>query len=242
MMAPDIRLPEISGGSTEAQLRQLQSYLYGLASQLQYAFDTVAAQQAEAPAAPVSREKTPAETFTSIKSLIIKSADIVDSYTERISRSLAGTYIAQSEFGLFRQETQQRIEENAEGITRSFRNLQEILGAVEGIEDRLTEVNAYIRTGLLYTDSQGTPIYGVEIGQQEHRDGTVQFRKYARLTADRLGFYDSNDTEVAYISDYRLHITTADIHTLTAEEAAVARLQIGDYIWRQTSDGHLTLS
>lgn len=241
-MGLDIRLPEISGGSTEAQLRQLQSYLYSLASQLQYAFDTVAAEQAAAPAIPVSREKTPAETFTSIKSLIIKSADIVDSYTERISRSLAGSYAAQSEFGQFRQETEQRVEENAEQIDRGFRNLQELLSSVEGIESSLMEVNAYIRTGLLYSDDLGTPVYGVEIGQQEHRDGAVQFRKFARLTADRLCFYDSNDTEVAYISDYRLHVTAADIRMLTAEEATVTRLQIGDYTWRRTSDGHLTLS
>ena len=37
------------------------------------------------------------------------------------------------------------------------------------------------------------------------------FNKYARFTAGRLSFYDKNDIEVAYISDYKLYITNAEI-------------------------------
>jgi hypothetical protein len=37
------------------------------------------------------------------------------------------------------------------------------------------------------------------------------FSKYARFVADKLSFYDKNDTEVAYISDYKLYITNAQI-------------------------------
>ena len=37
------------------------------------------------------------------------------------------------------------------------------------------------------------------------------FNKYARFTSDRLTFYDKNNTEVAYISDYKLYIRNVEI-------------------------------
>lgn len=65
------------------------------------------------------------------------------------------------------------------------------------------------------------PIYGVEVGQTSKVDGTEVFDKFARFTSDRLSFYDKNDTEVAYISDYKLFITHAEI---------TGSLKLGAYI------------
>ena len=59
----------------------------------------------------------------------------------------------------------------------------------------------------MYTDDNGIPIYGLEIGQRNDVDGVEVFNKYAQFTSDRLSFFDSNDVEVAYISDYKLYIT-----------------------------------
>ena len=42
-------------------------------------------------------------------------------------------------------------------------------------------------------------------------NGQAVFSKFARFSADRLSFYDRNNTEVAYISDYTLYITNAEI-------------------------------
>jgi hypothetical protein len=55
------------------------------------------------------------------------------------------------------------------------------------------------------------PVYGVEIGQKNSIDGEDVFNKYARFTSDRLSFYDQNDTEIAYISDYKLYIRNVEI-------------------------------
>ena len=112
---------------------------------------------------------------------------------------------------------------------------------MEQIRSSLLEVSASIRTGLLYEQEDG-PVYGVEIGQQERENGVVRFRKFARLTADRLSFYDRNDTEVAYVSDSALHVTSAEAASLTAGAAAVQRLQLGQYTWQLGGDGHLTLN
>lgn len=90
-------------------------------------------------------------------------------------------------------------------------NLQEVISSVEGIENALIEVNAYIKSGLLTYNAEGVPVYGLEIGQETEIDGEKTFNKFARFTSDRLSFYDQNDSEVAYISDYRLYISEAQI-------------------------------
>jgi hypothetical protein len=89
--------------------------------------------------------------------------------------------------------------------------MQEIKTDIETIEYTLVEVNAHIRSGLLYYDDNGTPVYGLEIGQRNTIDGEEVFNKYARFTSDRLSFYDQNDSEVAYISDYKLYIRNVEI-------------------------------
>lgn len=243
MQTVDIRLPELGGGSQEEQLRKMQRYLFSLAEQLQFAFDCVEQEQSrtEQVLQTANREKTPAETFNSIKALIVKSADLVEQYTDEVESRLRGIYTAESAFGTFRQETQQRITENAEAIQRSFTNVQELNAAVAEISDMLSEVNAYIRTGLLYYGESGGGVYGVEIGQQEAREGVVVFRKFARLTAEKLSFYDSSDNEVAYISDFQLHVTEAAMQRVQANRLAVQRLELGEYAWVLGADGHLTL-
>lgn len=238
----DIRLPDLTDGQPRQQLQQIRSYLYQLAGQLQYALGAVnqAQQQTDREVKAVAAAQNPAATFTSLKSLIIKSADIVDAYTESISRKLEGIYVAQSAFGTFAQETGQQIEENAEGIRRSFTNQQQILGSVAELENQLLDVSAYVKTGLLYYDGE-MPVYGVEIGQKNQENGTVTFQKYTRLRAGKLSFYDSDDREVAYISDSQLTITRADIFSLRAQTAAVGTLQLGSFTLRENGN-HLTLA
>lgn len=166
----------------------------------------------------------------------------MESYTQQIDQTLEGKYVAQSDFGTFSQETSQHITENAEEIRQNFQNIQTLITSLAGVENALLEVNAYIRTGLIYYQEDETPVYGVEIGQQEYEDGAIRFRKYARLTSDKLSFYDANDEEVAYISDYQLHITDAAVYRLSVTEASAQKLLFDPYCWELTPDGHLTLT
>ena len=66
-------------------------------------------------------------------------------------------------------------------------------------------------SGRLYDREDGTPVFGLEIGQTHVRDGETVFDQFARFTPERLSFFERNDTEVAYISDYKLFITNAQI-------------------------------
>ena len=77
----------------------------------------------------------------------------------------------------------------------------------------ILETTAYIKTGLLYNTDAGIPVYGLEVGQEveDGVTGDAVFRKYARFTSEKLSFYDSNNNEVAYISDKKLYIGQAEI-------------------------------
>lgn len=211
------RLPEINAPTADGQLRQLRSYLYQLTEQLNLAMQSVdeemskqkttissAAESAESPDGKL-------KTFNSVKALIIKSADIINAYTDEITRQLDGQYVSQSEFGTYTETTSQQIAENSTSIVQLFQNLQTISDTVDSIEETSILANAYIKTGLLYYADDGAPIYGLEIGQTNTIDGAETFDKFARFAANRLSFYDNNDVEVAYISDYRLVITNSEI-------------------------------
>lgn len=216
-MSFDINVPKITALNDSGKIEQIRSYLYQLAEQLKWALNSIESggtkvlhKGSTATSVAVAEEETQA-TFNSIKALIIKSADIVEAYSEEINRKFAGEYVAKSDYGTFLELTEKSITTNSKGVENLFKSVQEIITDIENLEHTLIEVNAHIRSGLLYYDGSGVPIYGLEVGQKNVIDGVEVFNKYARFTSDRLSFYDKNDTEVAYISDYKLYITNAQI-------------------------------
>lgn len=163
-MGVEIRLPNITGTTEREQLLQLKSYLYQLSEQLQWAFDTIdtsgksgaAYVVSEAPRVLASSGPSNSDaqaTFASIKSLIIKSADIVDAYYEEINKRLEGVYVAQSDFGAYVEKTALEIEANSKNITQNYENIQviikdtkdELSGTIEGtVEEAKTELSGTI--------------------------------------------------------------------------------------------------
>lgn len=218
-MSIDIRLPNITAKDEAGQLQQVKSYLHQLVEQLNWALMTIESGSSssivDTKGNPVSVATTdkddPVSTFNDIKALIIKSAEIVNAYYEKINARLEGVYVAESDFGKYTVQTAHDIEVNSDAIEQAFDNIQVISSSVEGVENSLIEVKAYINSGLLYYDDNGVPVYGLEIGQRTDVNGEETFNKYARFVANKLSFYDQNNNEVAYISDYKLYITHAEI-------------------------------
>lgn len=232
-MSVDIRLPNITGNTEAEQLAQIKSYLYQMVGQLNYALSTMETGTGvvDVGGNPVSvstqQKEDPASTFNSIKALIIKSADIVTAYYDEIAKRLEGVYVAEATFpdgiATYIQKTTNDVIANSQYISQMYSNIQTILSDVAGIKNDQIKVDAHIKTGLLYYvgedgkeyDSElenGTPVYGVEVGQIVTDENEVTlFNKFARFTSNRLSFYDQNNDEVAYISDYKLFITNAEI-------------------------------
>lgn len=148
-MSVDLRLPDISGSDAQ-KLEKMRSYLYQLIPQLQWALENVnnGGASSSPVVIPTAKSTTPVPTmndtnaqvtFNAIKSLIIKSADIVNAYYEEINRKLEGIYVAQSDFGDYAEKTSQKIEENSTSTTQRFENIQVIIteqdskiGSIEG--------------------------------------------------------------------------------------------------------------
>lgn len=216
-MSITIQTPNITAGNDRERLQQIQSYLYRMAQQLQWAFDTIQTGGGSGGQTAVQTKNTEAETpspkttFAGLKDLIIKSAEIVDAYYEEINSRLEGVYVAQSDFGTYTEETALEIRQNNTNINQLYTNLRTLSNTVDELYNSTVGANAYLKSGLLYEDENGVPVYGLEIGQTNSVDGTTVFDKFARFAADRLSFFDSNDVEVAYISDYKLYITNAEI-------------------------------
>lgn len=213
---PQLRFPNITGQTEREQMVQLKSYLYQLVGDLQFALDNVgvannATTTPKSTTPALKDTANPEATFSAIKSLIIKSADIVQAYYEEISTRLNGMYVAESDFGTFVENTEQEIKQSSTDIEQIFTNVQKISSDIEDITFTLGEVNAHIKSGILYYDDDDLPVYGLEVGQKNTIDGEEVFNKYARFTSDRLSFYDPNGTEVAYISDYKLYISKAEV-------------------------------
>lgn len=126
------------------------------------------------------------------------------------------------------QESKTAINNSIQGVQASVTGVNALLedakaqlsGSIDDLEayvstvhQSIIGVSAYLKSGLLYYTDAGIPVYGLEIGQSVRDDvaGTEVFNKYARFTSEKLSFYDSNGTEVAYISDKKLYIRIAQI-------------------------------
>lgn len=209
----DLRPLNLTATTPEAKIAQIQSYLVQFVSQLQYALYSIEEQEKEYverienKQKEITPEKEAESTFNSIKSLIIKSADIVNAYSEEINRELSGLYVAQSDFGIYSQETSRRIEANSQYTKDVFVNVQKISSSLSEIGDVVIETNKYIKSGELDTDEENRAIVGIEVG--ETNDGV--FSRYARFTSERLSFFNSNGIEIAYVSGQKLYITEAEI-------------------------------
>lgn len=218
-MAINITLPKITSGNPTEQMRQMQSYVYQLAEQLNWAFSTIEASSPGNVSPDIkiesSEEMTDKEvenTFNSIKSLIIKSADIVKAYEETIREDFNGEYVAISDFGTYTENTTASIEKNSKGITTLYENVQTI-------GNEVSSVTACIKQGYLGDDRDtGEAVYGIAIGEQ---DEAGAFKQYAWFTADRLTFFDENKYPVAYIGSGCLYIVGKSVF--------LGELQLGGY-------------
>ncbi len=230
-MSFNIGLPNITGTTPAEQIQQLNSYLYRMAEQLNWALNTIESSVNGNTSPAVKFEQSEdvssneaEDTFNSIKALIIKSADIVKAYEETIIEDFNGTYFADSDFGTYLEETSRSIEENSKGVSEVYTLKETIVPRVDGLEEETRTTNAYIKRGYLGND-EGKEVYGVAVGETDENGA---YKRYAWFTAERLTFFDENDTKVAYIGNGCLYIVGKSVF--------LGELQLGEYKM-DTADG-----
>lgn len=152
----DIRLPQINGATEREQIKQINSYLFQLAEQLQWALKNVDTSSNTVVVTPTPKSllsgtqntASAESTFSSIKALIIKSADIVNAYYESIHERLVGEYEALSDFGTFKETVTQDITKSATRIDNAFTNIQSIETNLQDIDASVEEVKTGIDSNL----------------------------------------------------------------------------------------------
>ena len=195
-MGIDLRKPPQLLGSDHENLKQLHSFVFQLVEQLEWALknmDTSSSTVVVTPT-PMSLKSSsqttasPEATFGSIKSLIIKSADIVNAYYEEINNRLVGEYVALSDFGIFEEQTSQDVYENSTNINRTFNHIQKI------------------KTGV---DSSLGALSG-EIGQVGYKVGEVETNLAADIEAVKKGLETLESSVVKVTANIKTGLLSND--------------------------------
>lgn len=219
-MSVNIRLPNVTAPTEAGKMAQVQSYMFQLVEQLNYELNNLQKSVSETSAEMIRRTSSSSKedvsaddaitTFNTIKSLIIKSADIIQAYYDEMKLRFDGSYLAISSYGEYMERYWQELDIDPKSITQMFELIQEIDGTVEGIEDKLMTTNAYIKTGLLTEDP--IPTYGVEVYQRTELDGDEVFNKCARFTAGGIYFYvPGYEDPVFELANNELRVASAGI-------------------------------
>lgn len=225
--------PTRQEGTPEEQLRGLYSYLYQMSERLNEALNDISLEQMEDSVQKTVREAgklsgQAEENRSSLKSLIIKTAEIVRTEMTELSTVLTRNYEAlSSQFGSYEENLTNTITATAEGILQDYRYEER----VEGAERYVKRTSQFIFSGLLDPVNM---IYGVAIGDNVTGENgeLVDANKMATFTKDELAFY-MNGVKVAWFSNSTFYIDRGQV-----EES----LQIGlKHRWQVLSDGSIAL-
>ena len=218
-------------GNVQTQLSAQRDYLIYMQRELERALnnlditnfaDGTAEQKILTGAANEKTQESINQSAANLKQLIIKSADIVRSEMDEITAQLQSNYVAQSEFGEYKETVNSLISATASEIRADINYDAEITD----LQNQAAAFDAYrvstdgsIKAGIVGWDG-AVPIFGIAVGQNITY-ATVEYQgdEYAEInknsflsifTASKLSFYQSN-VEVAYLSNEKLYITTAHI-------------------------------
>ena len=235
--------PPILNGDEETQLRQLQRYLNTMSDKLNTALMTISIEQMAPETQKAIRSasgENVEKNMAGLKSMIIKTADIVRQEMDQIRITLESRYEAISEqFGTYEENLTQNITETAEGILQEFQFESRIQGletSAGETQDYISKADSFIFMGVLGLDDNNEPITGIAIGDgvTKYVDGVPTLndeKKLATFTKDKLSFY-LNETEVAYFSNNTFFIDAGEI---------VSSLKMGNHTWKRLSGGALAL-
>ena len=220
--------PPILNGTEENKLRQLYSYLGIMSEKLNTALMNVSMEQLAPETRTVimeSGEKPAAENFEQLKSIIIKTANIVRTEMDEIRTTLEGQITAVSgDIGTYTQKLTNDITINANGVQQLMDRVEtiETVDASGRLQSLERKVNGYIYTGWI-EDEQA---FGMAIGD----DGITidentmdRTKRIATFTTNGMKFYVGAGQPVAYFDANKFYIANGQV---------TQTMKMGDYTWR----------
>ncbi len=157
-------LPPVLSGPPQQQIAALRDYLVRMAQSLQTAQDLTEKRTASG----ISRAKTAAAAdaarqAASLKSLIVKTAGVIRSSIEELETELHSSYVAESEFGEYREYAEGRFTQTASDITEAFDRSAQIR---TDLLDFRSSVQGEIRRGLIEDPETGEENIGIAISRK----------------------------------------------------------------------------
>lgn len=237
----NLAYPKRTEGSVQEQLAALQRSMRDIIDQLNLADWSAEAVLQEIStginedAALRTEQEKKQSAFASLKQLIIKTADFSMENSEQFTKTLQGGYVAKSTFGEYAEATSATIEINSKGITQLF-------GYTAGInsKDERYGVTArqYVKTGLLFHDDNGLPVYGVGVGNittKTELNGEVIDEtqgEVVTVTPGKITFWQQGEP-VAYLSGKKMHFPSGTLEAsgavLTGTLTAAAGSRLGPW-------------
>ena len=224
--------PNLTATDEQQLLYQIKAYLSGLHLALNRAVGALESQAVVTPCAAANpqAQSQPGPGFESLKSLILRSADIVESYADAVSKRLSASYVAKSSFGTYKEEISKQVTETARLTQENLSSIRTIFDTLDNVVST-KESKGYLRMGELEIDEEGFPVVGLEVGQTRLQDGITVFSKFARFTPQRLSFYDEQGQEAAWLSGQVLCIQNAKV---------LGQMQVGSFVTTAVSNGLVT--
>lgn len=224
--------PPALTGDERAQLQQLYRYLFKLSEQLNTSLEATDRQYRMAIKTRSGSENSD-DVFTpeldakyrELRSLIIKTADIVNQKMDRVVTQLNSEFQAISnEWGTFEQNIERTIIDTAENTIEQFDYSEHIYGIDKTVMDGVTYYGitslGYIKRGIIGFDDQNFPIYGIAVGTELKEKTVIKdgkeyqqidtSQRIATYTSDRITFW-ANGVELAYFSGDKLFVTRVEV-------------------------------
>ena len=242
-----IDYPPMLQGSPYLQLQSLRDYLVRMAEQLQ----TVSAQADSTERAlggqtisgiAKQTEKTVEDNRAALKSLIIKTAAVIESHVESIETELHSDYVAESEFGTYKENAEAKFTATAAGVSEVYDMASSVTA---GLDSFKTEIQGEIQRGVIRDPDTGADVIGIAISQKLYfeeggipyidKDSNIWWRlspsqTFALYTATGWQYW-INGSKVGWFTsqDSSLHLTTA---------YASDGVQFGsDWVWQNDGAG-----
>jgi len=229
--------PPALQGQEKDQLMQLQRYLMAMSDKLNTALMDVTIEQMapEVKTTITATQETTAKNYETLKSMIIKTAEIVRHEMDEITVRLEDNYEAlSSQFGSYERNLDSTITATAEGILQDYQLVERVTGLEEDTESFERRINQYIFSGLV---DEVNGKYGIAIGENVtayDANGNPYLnseRKTATFTMDELAFWHG-ETKIAYFSDNIFHIAQGEV---------TASMKMGNHTWRVLAGGAMAL-
>lgn len=228
-MPERIELPPTLQGDEKSQLHQLWSYLYQMSESLNNNLQAIGSNdltdndrkimqkiiQDAGESAPQFSE------METLKSLIIKTADFVQTSLQEYRLKLLGESVASGQFGRYVRQTGLDVEVTPEGIKQNY-SFEEV---VQGLKEFSVNAKNCIKTGLLRMEDE-LPIYGVAIGKDIvtfAQDGTETYhdeKKVLELTADVISFWQ-NGVKIASYTGTRISFWFGNVEMFYIENGKI---------------------